>query len=141
MLTITPPFVKYVKQILLVSVLLLCLVPVAISMAGLPQKLNQLFISNNNILLLTTVGSLVVWLERKHTYIPWVNYLSSSVVVIYMITDFGWIRNQLDPWLLQHLLHWYGFAYAFAVCLACIAVDKVREWAFKWIENIYGKIH
>lgn len=134
-----PLFLKYVKAILFVSVLLLCIVPVVISMVGLPEKLNTLFISNNNVLLLTTVASLTVWLERKHTYIPWVNYLSSSVVAIYLITDFTWVRKLLDPWLLHHIMGWYGFVYVLLVCAGCLMVDKPREWVFKMIEKGYGK--
>lgn len=135
-----PLLLRYVKLIFPVSILLLCLVPIVISMLGISWTINERFVSSNNFLLLTAVGSLMIWLEHKHTYIPLINYLSSSVAAIYLITDFWWTRQILDPWLLQHILHGWGFVYVLLVCLGCVLIDKVRAAFFHIVVTLWHKV-
>lgn len=118
----------------------MCLVPIVISMLGIAWTINEKFVSSNNFLLLTAVGSLMIWLEHKHTYIPLINYLSSSVAAIYLITDFWWTRQILDPWLLQQILHGWGFVYVLLVCLGCVLIDKVRAALFHIVVTLWHTI-
>lgn len=99
-------------------------------MLGLPYKLNSMWISNNNIILLTTTASAVILLEKKRMYIPIVNYLSSSVLAIYLITEFGGVRASLNEYLLPHVLKGYGYFYLIVLCIGCIMVDKLRVYLF-----------
>lgn len=126
-------FTKYYRQIAIISLMILCSFSVIFSILELPSKVILLFFSNNNILLLALSASLVIAAERKHRYIPFVNYLSSSVLAIYLITDFPPIREILDPFLQPFVMKGYGIIFVVGVCLVCVLVDKGRSALFKVI--------
>lgn len=99
-------------------------------MVGL-EKLNKLFISNNNILLVIFTASLVMTLDRIKFVNKYVNYMAASTLAIYLLTDNGVVRKPLDTWLLQELLDGAkGYMYILAVAVLCLFIDKVRECLF-----------
>lgn len=99
-------------------------------MVGL-EKLNKLFISNNNILLVIFTACLVMILDRIKFVNKYVNYMAASTLAIYLLTDNGVVRKPLDTWLLQELLEGSkGIVYILAVAILCLVIDKVRECLF-----------
>lgn len=135
-LYITPPHqprnsaCRYAPYAALASGLLLCVVPVALTMLGWP-KLNKLFVSNNNILLLIFTSAMVVWLDGKKWRNRYVNYLAASTLAIYLITEHGGVRRPLDEWLLGRIMNeGDGFLFVLVVAFVCLVADKVREAIF-----------
>lgn len=126
-----PPFVKYCKSINLITIGLLVSVPIIISVLHLPWRLNHLFISNNNIFLLVIVASMVISLEKKYIYIPIVNYFATSVLAIYLITDSSLLQGRINTLLLPSVLEGYGILYIILLCIACLLIDKIRDYVFK----------
>lgn len=92
------------------------------------EKLNKVFISNNNIILVVFTACLVITLDRMKYVNKYINYMASSTIAIYLITDNVVTRKTLDAWLLQEVLGGaMGFVYIFIVAFLCIVIDKLRE--------------
>lgn len=71
-----------------ICLILILLVPVAISLIGFKvEKLNALFISNNNICLLLASYSIVAFSESHVFHNKCINRLASGSLAIYLITD------------------------------------------------------
>lgn len=128
---ITPPLQANVKRqkwigwSALLSGVVLFSIPILFSMVGL-EKLNKLFISNNNILLVIFTACLVMTLDRMKFVNKFVNYMAASTLAIYLLTDNGVVRKPLDTWLLQELLDGaIGFVYILTVAILCLVIDKV----------------
>lgn len=120
----------------LLSTMVIALVPVAFSMAGAGHyPVMRLIAVNNNVLLLLLSASLVVWADRHATHNRVVNYLATSVLAIYLITDNKVIYLRLTSWLYPQLLAGYGFAVALVVCLGCLLVDKVWQLLLSCLIN------
>lgn len=117
--------------------LLLCVsfIPVLMNLVGLPFKFFRLWFQNNNILYLLLAAVMVVRADKRPFYSKAINWLSGSVLAIYLITDSDWLRLHIDTWLYGEILAYRGYLYAVLLCLACMLVDKVREVLFKLIEK------
>ena len=114
-------------------------IPLLFSMVGL-EKLNKLFISNNNILLVIFTACLVMTLDRIKFVNKYVNYMAASTLAIYLLTDNGVVRKPLDTWLLQELLDGAkGFVYILAIAVLCLIIDKVRECLFGFALKLLHK--
>lgn len=142
---ITPPLQANVKRqkwigwSALLSGVVLFSIPILFSMVGL-EKLNKLFISNNNILLVIFTACLVMTLDRIKFVNKYVNYMAASTLAIYLLTDNGVVRKPLDTWLLQELLDGAkGFVYILAVAILCLVIDKVRECLFGYTLQLLHK--
>lgn len=130
-------YLKFSTKIGFAAFLCLCILPIMASYLHVPFKFMKLFVQNNNILLLILAASLVIWAEKKHCYLSVINYLASSMLVIYLITDYPPIRTKIDPLLLVYVLNGSGFFIIFGLCLACLCFDKVRECLFDLAYRLY----
>ena len=99
-----------------------------------------MWISNNNIFLLVISALLVVFAETKQTYNKIINYLSSSVLAVYLLTD-NKKAMQLDTWLLPKLIDGIGYIIIIGIFISCLIVDKIREYLFMAINSIYKKLY
>ena len=96
------------------------------------NTLMMLFLNNNNPLLLVFSASTVMALHQLPFHSALINWLASSTLAIYLITESSVIRSTLNPWLLSHVMvrPLVGYGLMVAVCVACILIDKVREVLF-----------
>lgn len=121
-----------------ISILITGGIPVLFSMAGSSHyPIMRILATNNNILLLLLAASLVIILERKKITIPFINYLASSVLAIYLITSNDLISYDLTKELYPHVLNIYGFVIIVAICLVCIFIDKIRILIFNSIYLLF----
>lgn len=120
----------------LITLLLILIIPVAVSYLHVSSSLNKMLLSNNNPLYLVLSAVLVMSADRHRTYIPIVNYLATSVLAIYVITEYVAIEKTLNPYLLPYVMEWYGLLFIPLVCLACIAIDKLRVLLFYAIKRV-----
>lgn len=137
-----PPKVlmKYSAVLSVLSFLLISLIPVAIATITHSNSLMTLFLSNNNFLLLIFASSTVILLEKHPTHIGIINWLASSTLAIYLITD-NELRCYLDPWLWDKVISNPIIGYLFIVlfCVACLLFEKVRELIFSPLIKIMDK--
>lgn len=109
----------------------------AISLIGFKvEKLNALFISNNNICLLLASYSIVAFSESHVFHNKCINRLASGSLAIYLITDYPSVREVLDPWLLPYLLKGYGLLMVLGICLSALAIDQLRNLLFEGVKFI-----
>lgn len=124
----------------LLSGMALFILPIGFSMLGF-VKLNSWFISNNNILLLIFSASLVMALDSVRFTNRFVNYLAASALAIYILTDNGFVRVRLDPWLLREMLSGIaGYGYILLIALCCLLIDRVRALFFDLVKVTISKI-
>ena len=69
--------------------------------------LSNYFISYNNIVLLIFTASRVAVLDNKKTTNRYINYLATSTLVIYLLTDNSVVRKPLNTWLIKEILMEY----------------------------------
>lgn len=69
--------------------------------------LSNYFISYNNIVLLIFTASIVAVLDNKKTTNRYINYLATSTLVIYVLTDNSVVRKPLNTWLIKEILMEY----------------------------------
>lgn len=69
--------------------------------------LSNYFISYNNIVLLIFTASIVAVLDNKKTTNRYINYLATSTLVIYLLTDNSVVRKPLNTWLIKEILMEY----------------------------------
>lgn len=88
-------------------------------------------ICNNSPLILIASASLVMLFDRIETHSSIVNWLASSTLAIYLLTDNSF-RKILDTWLLDNIKDnaLTGYLIVIALCLACILFDKVKDLLF-----------
>lgn len=69
--------------------------------------LSNYFISYNNIVLLIFTVSIVAVLDNKKTTNKYINYLATSTLVIYLLTDNSVVRKPLNTCLIKEILMEY----------------------------------
>ena len=99
------------------------------------------FLQNNNPLILVSCAWLILLAEKYKTYNRQINWLASSSLAIYLITEYPSIRYDLCPVLLQPTLHGWGIGLILLICLACILFDKIRDKVFQLVVYSYKKIN
>lgn len=124
---------KHLGICLLLVTLAIAGVPILEKNCGIPYKFFNMTVSNNNILLLVFAFLLVTITEKHPFYSMIINKTSSSVLAIYLITDFPTAREYIVPKLLPHVLSWFGYFYILLLCVACILFDKIRHILFEKI--------
>lgn len=87
----------------------------------------SLFISNNNFLNVIFSASVTMLLDKNQFKNTFINWLTSSTLAIYVITD-NELRIYLDPWLFKHVMNnpFVGYAIIIVLCFACLIVEKIR---------------
>lgn len=88
-------------------------------------------ICNNSPLILISSASLVMLFDKIETHSGIVNWLASSTLAIYLLTDNSF-RKVIDTWLLDNIKDnaLTGYLIVFALCLVCILFDKVKDFLF-----------
>lgn len=124
---------RWEKYIGILAILLLMIIPVLASKAYLPMTFFNLFVQNNNPLLLIISGWLV-WKVDKHKFRnATMNKLLKSTLAIYIITDAANVRSILTQALLPEVMHGIGFMFMFIICIICLLVDQIRVIIFNLI--------
>lgn len=122
---------------LLSSILFICYPIISIPL-GIPLIVIRIWFSSNNPLILCICCSVILYANKRHTYSNFINYLASSAIAIYLITDFEYIRTNYISHLFNQLLDGYGFLYAIIISILCIVIDKIRVLIFNhcipWIK-------
>lgn len=128
-------FQRHSRLIALSALMLILLIPVAISILHLSPVLNAIALSNNNPLYLILSAALVVSADGHPSHVPMVNSLARSVLAIYIITDYEAVQQWLDPLLFPYVMDWYGLLLIPLVGLACITIDKLRIMLFRAVSK------
>lgn len=105
-------------------------IPVIAVRLGFSDATISMIVSNNNIILLVFAMLLVLFAESHRTQVKLINWLASSVLAIYLITDFPTIRPQINAFLFPYMMEWTGIPIALGICICCILIDKIREGLF-----------
>lgn len=96
------------------------------------MKFFNLFVQNNNPLLLVIAAWLVYEADTHKFSNKHVNSLLRSTIAIYIITEAGNIRPILTTTLLPEVLNGLsGYVYILLVCIGCLLIDQVRLAVFK----------
>ncbi len=124
----------------IISLFLYLIVPlVLVNLTPSYNKYVFTWFSYNNILLLFIAAGIVVWADHKKTYNRYINIAASSVLAIYLITDWSQIRYW-DNLMLPYMFEGWGYLYCAVVCCICIVFDKVRISLFSIIERFISSI-
>lgn len=105
---------------------------------GLPLVAYQMTMSNNSPLILFFVGSVVVYANSHTTHINIINWMATSTLAVYLITDFPAIRNIVIPFLYGNMFNGISNLYLLVIFLGCIFVDKIRELLFSLISRLFA---
>lgn len=121
---------KYIAWLCFISTISISLLPIIISTTG-NTTLMSLFISNNNFLYVIFAASFTMWLEKHQFNSGIINWLASSTLAIYIITD-NELREYLDPWLFRNVMDnpLVGYTIVFLLCLGCLLIEKIRVILF-----------
>lgn len=123
---------KTVRHIGLAALLLFTICPIIASKIGLPLSFFNLFVQNNNPLLLLIVGWLVYEADTHRFSNRHLNSLLHSTIAIYIITDAANVHTILTKTLLKEVMNGVvGYVYILLVCLGCLLIDQVRIVLFK----------
>ena len=118
------------------------LIPILMVYIGINWELCMVkFLQNNNPLILIGCTWLILLAEKYKTYNRQINWLASSSLAIYLITEYPSIRYDLCPVLLRPTLHGWGIGLVLLICLACILFDKIRDKVFQLVVYSYKKIN
>ncbi len=121
----------------LLSLSALIAIPIVLSLHNL-DKYISVFISYNNVLILLFAGSLIMLLSEYEFHSRAVNYVSSSVLAVYLITESS-LRDVLNPWMENKILGGLGgYVYVVAVFAGCILTDKLRMLLFDCVGRVYN---
>lgn len=128
------PVFHYVNNHLLALTIVLGLwiviAPVVAVRLNLSDDVIAKIVSNNNITLLMFVFLLVNSAEKYCVRLKTVNWLASSILAIYLITDFPTVRVKINPYLFPYMMEWTGHIMALGICIGCIFIDKLRALLF-----------
>lgn len=129
-----PSWQKYSGVFTFVLAVILFFSPILISQLGMIKVVNM-FLSNNNILLLLFSASLVMYLDIHPFHNGVINYLASSTLAIYLLTD-NVFRTKFDPWLLGYVMKGFeGFLLIAIIAVGCLLVDKFRDAIFTVVKK------
>lgn len=115
-------------------------IPVLAVNLGISNHIIAMIISNNNIQLLLFATLLIKIAEKYSFYSKQINWVASSALAIYLITDSGIVRNWLDPLLLPYMMNGTGHIFILGVCVACILIDKIRGLLFDTSERVLSHL-
>lgn len=118
---------RYLPVICIISLLIIAFTPIVIQNLGLPIMVQKIFISNNNILLLIAVASLVILADGQFFSSKSINWLAKGILAIYLITDWKGMREVLDTWLLPHVMNGIGFLYILLICISCMIIGAIVD--------------
>lgn len=119
--------------------LLVMAVPVLMNILGFSFEWFRLWFQNNNILYLLLSASLVYWCDSHVIRVKTINWLTTGILAIYMLTDNSYVRKPLNYWLFSEILNFRGYLYVFLICFCCLLIDKVRQFIFDVIVVIIVK--
>lgn len=132
---------KYIGSfyVLFALLILVMALPVLMNIFGLSYNWFSLWFQNNNVLYLLLSASLVCWCNSHVIRIKVINWMTTGILAIYMLTDNSYVRKPLDHWLYNEILIYRGYLYVFIVCIGCLLIDKVRQFFFNGIEFLIIK--
>lgn len=118
---------------------LLAILPLIEYNIGLPLGVYNMTMSNNSPLILFFVGCLVVYANSHATHVNFINWLATSTLAVYLITDFPTIRNIINPFLFGNMFNGISYILIIGIFLGCICVDKIRELVFSLIFRLFAR--
>jgi len=96
------------------------------------------YMTGNPLTMVSAISLFFVFAKYKFVN-KWINYLSSSVFAIYLLTDYPTLRNLLDKFIFEltngNILLMILIAVAIGIC--CLLIDKIRIWIFTSIESAF----
>lgn len=125
--------------VILAALSVYLLFPLALSYANASERWMSVWISNNNILLLLICAPVTILADSKKTYNKVINYFSTSILAVYLLTD-NKRAMQLDIWLLPRLIDGIGYFIVIAIFISCLIVDKFRTYLFMALSSVYNKL-
>lgn len=102
----------------------------------IPYKNIDQWKTDNNMLLVLSSFGLVHWCVKHPFNNKVVNFLSTSILSIYLITD-SWYFQPRMKYILDIILNnWFlGFGLVVLICIVCLCIDKIRFYLFELIEK------
>lgn len=133
------PFLVYIgSTALIIGIILLLMMQNAF-----PKSLIWFVYTNGNPLVIVSSISLFCIFNEKYFTNKRINYLSGSVLSIYLITDFVFVRQRLNEFLYQkYQSNLIGYILAVILTMSiCVCIDQIRKAMFgvvyKGIEKIF----
>lgn len=135
---------KYGKFICCGLFLLLTFLPIMEYNIGLPLKAYQMTMSNNSLLVLLFVIYLVKFADMIKTHSNVTNWIATSTLSVYLITDYPSVRNIINPYLYEGMFCGTSYFVILLIFLLCIFIDKLRIVCFslgqRFVNPIIQKI-
>ena len=119
----------------ILSLILYLLIATLLANFESPYHYLDIWYSHNNILLIIFVAGMVLWADKHQFRIPFVNQIASSILAIYLITDYGHLRSW-NHIMLPYMFNGIGYLWCFFICIACIFVDRVRAIMFNSMASL-----
>lgn len=134
--------IKYIGSfVVLISLLAIVLfTPVLLALAGLSYRYFCLWFQNNIVFYLLLSVSLVLFCKTHAIYSKTINWFSTGVLAIYLLTDNSFVRNPLDHYLFKKILSFDGYIYIILLCILCLLIDKIRHYMFLGVERSYRSL-
>lgn len=131
-----PSSKKALLFICIISTISLMILPLIVMRIIGSIKITDMLICNNSPIVLISAGTMVMLMDKCRLHNGIVNWLASSTLAIYLITESGF-RMRIDNWLFQNILEnpFYGYFLIIVVCIFCLFIDKVRLLLVKPIDK------
>lgn len=123
------------------ALMLLIIMPIFFNLVHLPTIFFDLFLQNNNPLLLVISAWLIYEADLHVFYNSFINKVMKSALAIYIITDSMSVRPILTKTLLPYVLNGIsGYFIIFIICICCLLIDQFRLLLFRFLYKIYFKL-
>jgi len=133
-------FSNHLLVLTIVLGLWVAIAPVLAVRLNISDNVIAKIVSNNNITLLMFAFLLVNSAEKYCLKLKSVNWLASSILAIYLITDFPTVRVKINPCLFPYMMEWTGHIIALGICIGCILIDKLRALLFCVVTILFHQI-
>lgn len=127
--------IKYFNYAAIISLIIYCLIPFVVLKNG-NDIASVGWVSHNNIFLLLSIGGAVLWANKHLSRLPFINYISVSLLAVYLITDSTYLWYNY-PKLLPLMYDGWGYLLCLAAFAGCIFIDKIKALIILWVSNVY----
>ena len=123
-----------------ISLFLIATIPIVIQMLYPSSHLQKIFLNNNNPLILVATATMVMLADSCCHKWPLLNRLTSGVLAIYLITEWGAVRPVFNQFMLPHVLNDYGLLLVPVVSIVCMLVGVLVNMMTNFLWDCFLKL-
>lgn len=123
-----------------ISLLFIATVPIVIQMCYPSSHLQKIFLNNNNPLILVATATMVLFADSCYHKWPILNRLTSGVLAIYLITEWGAVRPVFNKFMLPHILNDYGLLLVPVISVVCMLGGVLMNMMTNFLWNSFLKL-